>query len=93
MSSTITPIGSDLPRHVEEYEAETYAFDTLRRHGVKVPRDLIKQRKLCMVGSVKQAGPKAKIDPSVKKWIGPKGMAYVKLRWQGIHSPAAYDAI
>jgi alkyl hydroperoxide reductase subunit AhpC len=76
---------SNKPRHVEEYEADKYALAALKRHGVKVPRKLAQHIRQCIASMVKRAGPKAAIDPAVKRFIGPAG-----LRWVAIRSQSRY---
>jgi len=89
--------GSSAPRHVQEYEAEKYAFDALKRHGVKVPRKILKHSKQCIASMILRAGKKAAIDPRVKKFVGPAGLQWVALRFQPSYlisaERAAYAAI
>jgi hypothetical protein len=54
------------PRHVEEMEAEQWAHAKMREAGVPVPRTMTKRAKRYVARKIRQAGPKAKIDPRVR---------------------------
>lgn len=58
------------PRHVEELQAEEWAHDALRRHGVPVPRAMTKRAHRYVARKIKQAvrrGAK-KIDPQAARY-------------------------
>jgi hypothetical protein len=50
-----------LKKHVIELQACQWAAEALRRHGVPVPRDMVKNDKRYVKRKIRQAGPKAKI--------------------------------
>jgi len=43
------------PRHIEEYEAETWAFAKMREHGVSVPRKSLQRAKAYVDRKIRQA--------------------------------------
>jgi hypothetical protein len=53
-------------RHVEEMEAEQWAHAKMREAGVPVPRSMTERAKRYVARKIRQAGPKAKIDPKAK---------------------------
>lgn len=54
------------PRHVEEMEAEKWAHEALRRHGVAVPRSMTKRAKQYVARKIHQAKRRGakRIDPA-----------------------------
>lgn len=61
-----------IPIYYREYQAEVYAHDLMRRHGVSVPKKMTERAKLYVRRKVKQAIlRKAKsIHPDVLRYIG-----------------------
>ena len=62
--------GRKKPRYVEEYEAEQYAIETLRKHDVAVPADMLKRAKAYVARKIRQAearGAKS-IDSKIRAW-------------------------
>ena len=60
------------PRHVEEYEAERWAFDHMREAGIAVPRKSLKRAKNYVAYKIRQArrrGAKT-IDQAAQRWAG-----------------------
>jgi hypothetical protein len=58
------------PRHVEEMQAEKWAHDALRRHGVSVPRSMTTRAKQYVARKIRQAirrGAK-RIDPEAARY-------------------------
>jgi len=56
----------------EEYEAERWAHDALRRHGVAVPKKMTASAKAYIASKIRRAlrrGAK-RIDPAVARWAG-----------------------
>lgn len=62
------------PRHVEEYEAEQWAHDALRRHGVPVPRKETRRAKRYVRKMIHKAVVRG------AKRIDPAALAYTKRR-------------
>lgn len=58
------------PRHVEEYEAERWAFDRMREAGISVPRKSLERAKRYVAYKIRQA-----------KARGAKGISRDALRW------------
>ena len=60
------------PRHVEEYEAERWAFDRMRESGISVPRKSLRRAKSYVAYKIHQArrrGAKT-IDQEAQRWAG-----------------------
>lgn len=60
------------PRHVEEYEAERWAFDRMRDAGIPVPRKSLRRAKSYVAYKIRQArrrGAKT-IDQEAQRWAG-----------------------
>nr|MBI3612634.1 hypothetical protein [Nitrospirota bacterium] len=60
------------PRHVEEYEAERWAFDRMREAGIAVPRKSLRRAKSYVAYKICQArrrGAKA-INQEAQRWAG-----------------------
>ena len=60
------------PRHVEEYEAERWAFDRMREAGIPVPRKSLRRAKSYVAYKIRQArrrGAKA-VDRKAQRWAG-----------------------
>ncbi len=60
------------PRHVEEYEAERWAFDRMRESGIPVPRKSLKRARSYVAYKIRQArrrGAKT-IDQEAQRWAG-----------------------
>lgn len=64
-----------LPSHVEEYEAEQFAIQTMRREGIPVPRSMLKDAKGyvrdCIRNDIRKAKRKKmkmKIEPRIEEW-------------------------
>ena len=64
-----------LPMHVEEFEAEQYAIQTMRREGIPVPRAMLADAKAyvrdCIrhdIRKAKRKKAKMKIEPRVEEW-------------------------
>jgi len=60
------------PRHVEEYEAERWAFDRMREAGIPVPRKSMRRAKSYVAYKIRQARRRwAKIiDQDAQRWAG-----------------------
>jgi hypothetical protein len=61
---------SNKPRHVEEYEAEKWAHDKMKEHGVPVPRTMTKRAREYVAKKIWQAenaGAK-RIDPAARRF-------------------------
>lgn len=66
------------PRHRQEYEAERWAHDALRRHGIAVPKKSTARAKKYVRQKIRQAidrGAKH-IDQEAAKWSGWAATAY-----------------
>ena len=60
------------PRHVEEYEAEQWAFDRMWESGIPIPRKSLKRAKSYVAYKIRQAqrrGAKA-VDQDAQRWAG-----------------------
>ena len=60
------------PRHVEEYEAERWAFDRMRESGISVPRKSLRRAKSYVAYKIRQArrrGAKT-INQEARRWAG-----------------------
>jgi len=60
------------PRHVEEYEAERWAFDRMREAGIAVPRKSLRRAKSYVAYKIRQArrrGAKA-VGREAQRWAG-----------------------
>lgn len=60
------------PRHVEEYEAEQWAFDRMRESGIPIPRKSLRRAKSYVAYKIRQArrrGAKA-VDREAQRWAG-----------------------
>lgn len=70
------------PSHVEEYEAERWAMEILRKHGFRVTREILDNAKdnvwTCFL---KDKIKKRKADQRVLKWANPKERAYDRKRY------------
>lgn len=60
--------GGKKKSHVIELEAEQWAHATMRKHGIPVPRVMTKRAKQYVAKKIRQAGPKARIDPAARKF-------------------------
>lgn len=65
-----------LPRHVEEFEAEQFAIQTMRREGVAVPQAMIRGAKAYVKDCIRldkrkarRSKAKMKIEPRVEEWV------------------------
>lgn len=70
IGTQIIPRHSRKPRHVEEFEAEQWAFDRMREAGISVPRKSLKRAKSYVAFKIRQAlrrGAKA-IDHNAQRW-------------------------
>jgi len=58
------------PRHVEEMEAEKWAHDKMREHGMPVPRSMTKRAKAYVGRKIKQAEVRGakNIDPAARRY-------------------------
>lgn len=61
-------VGSKKKRHVIEMEAEQWAHEKMREHGIPVPRAMTKRAKSYVARKIKQAGSRAKIDPAARRF-------------------------
>ena len=66
---------ASLPTHVEEFEAEQFAIQTMRREGIPVPRAMLEDAKAyvrdCIRHDIRKSRrrkAKMKIDPRVEEW-------------------------
>ena len=60
------------PRHVEEYEAEQWAFARMRESGIPIPRKSLRRAKSYVAYKIRQArrrGAKA-VDRVAQRWAG-----------------------
>ena len=60
------------PRHVEEFEAERWAFDRMRAAGIPVPRKSLRRAKSYVAYKIRQArrrGAKT-VDQEAQRWAG-----------------------
>ncbi|OGS08239.1 MAG: hypothetical protein A2270_10430 [Elusimicrobia bacterium RIFOXYA12_FULL_51_18] len=60
------------PRHVEEYEAEQWAFARMRESGIPIPRKSLRRAKSYVAYKIRQArrrGAKA-VDREAQRWAG-----------------------
>jgi hypothetical protein len=60
------------PRHVEEYEAEQWAFARMRESGIPIPRKSLRRAKSYVAYKIRQArrrGAKA-VDGEAQRWAG-----------------------
>lgn len=60
------------PRHVEEYEAEQWAFARMRESGIPIPRKSLRRAKSYVAYKIRQArrhGAKA-VDLEAQRWAG-----------------------
>jgi hypothetical protein len=67
-------VDSKQKRHAEEHEAEQWAHDTMRKHGIAVPRVMTKRAKRHVARKIvqaKKAGAKT-IDPAAAKFARKK---------------------
>ncbi len=55
-------------KHIHELEAEQWAHAALRRYGIAVPRSMTKRAKKYVAQKIRQAGPRAKINPAARKY-------------------------
>lgn len=65
-----SPKQSKKPRHVEEFEAEQWAFDRMREAGISVPRKSLRRAKGYVAFKIRQAlrrGAKT-IDHDAQRW-------------------------
>ena len=69
------PEAASEPSHVQEYEAEQFAIQTMRREGIPVPRSMMKDAKGyvrdCIKDDLKKAKRKKrkmKIEPRIEEW-------------------------
>jgi hypothetical protein len=60
------------PRHVEEFEAETWAFAKMREHGVAVPRKSLTRAKAYVARKIRQAKRRG------AKHIDPRAAAFAR---------------
>lgn len=60
------------PRHVEEFEAEKYSFDMMRKYGIAVPRKSVENAKAYVRYKIEQA-----VRRGVKE-IDPKARSFAK---------------
>lgn len=60
------------PRHVEEYEAERWAHERMRRHGLSVPRQMTKRAKRYVAHKIAQATVRGakRIDRKARLFAG-----------------------
>lgn len=62
--------GKKQKRYIEEYQAEQFAFEIMRKEGIAIPRQSLERAKRYVARKIKQAevrGAKS-IDPDVRKW-------------------------
>lgn len=58
--------------HIEEYEAERYAFAVMRHEGIAVPRKSLLRARSNVRNRIKEDQKRGiKIDPKVKRWSRP----------------------
>lgn len=60
--------GGKKPAHVIELEAELWAHEKMRFHGIPVPRSMTIRAKAYVARKIRQAGARAKIDPAATKF-------------------------
>lgn len=58
------------PVHVIEMQAELWAHERMREHGIAVPKAMTERAKRYVARKIKQAGPRAKIDPAARAFAG-----------------------
>jgi hypothetical protein len=65
-------VGSRKPRHVEEMEAEKWAHEKMREHGVPVPKAMTKRAKRYVARKIEQAHVRGakRIDPAAQAFVG-----------------------
>jgi len=69
------PEAAHQPTHVQEYEAEQFAIQTMRREGIPVPRTMLASAKKyvreCIKADLKKARRRKKlmkIEPRIEEW-------------------------
>jgi hypothetical protein len=64
------PDGHKVPTHVKEMEAEKWAHQKMREHGIPVPRTMTKRAKRYVARKIKQAvrAGAESIDPSARRF-------------------------
>lgn len=70
------------PRHVEEFQAEKWAHDALRRHGIPVPRTMTRRAKQYVarkIGQARRRGAK-QIDPETARYAESEGAIDLVMR-------------
>lgn len=62
--------GKKQKRYIEEYQAEQFAFDTMRKEGVAIPRQSLERAKRYVARKIAQAEVRGAkhIDPEVRRW-------------------------
>jgi hypothetical protein len=60
-------------RHVEEMQAEQWAHEVMRSHGVPVPKAMTARAKAYVARKIRQAGPRAAIDPAARRFAKKTG--------------------
>ena len=62
--------GKRLKRHVEEMQAEQFAHEKMREHGIAIPRAMTKRAKQYVTRKITQAQRRGakRIDPTAKKF-------------------------
>lgn len=70
------------PRHVEEMEAEKWAHEALRRHGVSVPRSMTQRAKRYVARKLDQAHVRGArtLDAEALRYAGLKRAQFPKIR-------------
>lgn len=67
-------VKSKKPAHMQEYEAEVWAHEAMRKAGIRVPRSMTRQAKVCVARKIRQAvacGAK-RIDRKARIYAGLK---------------------
>lgn len=58
------------PRYIQEYQAEQYSFEIMRKEGIAIPRASLERAKKYVARKIRQAEVRGAkhIDPAVRKW-------------------------
>jgi hypothetical protein len=60
--------GREKKKHVREFEAEKWAHEKMREHGIPVPRAMTKRAKQYVARKIRQAGKRARVAPEIRAW-------------------------
>jgi hypothetical protein len=82
------------PKHVKEYEAETWAHGKMAKHGIPVPAEYTKRAKRYVAWKIMQAERRGAkhIDADARAFAGEEYISEFHARWEAAYGKSKHSA-